>query len=344
MQQQASVAILSPHDSLAVKTAHAMTEISPTQITLAHSASSTVTTHLVYPAEPQRYNDPDLGAFLGWGAHCTVLVIDSSQGIDGDTINFASIAMGHHPTIIAVTGIDRDRGDFDESLAVCQRLFGSDKHVIATALPVLNDQEEVQGTLNLLTESIQWSNTDGSLVEHDLDAEHYELIENRWEELSAALAVVSLNDSFVADILAGERVSAHILYAEIIDAARRGELVPVMPMSGNVGLTELVDLANELGKPREQPWSPAPIIEEHDVIATVLTNNMVRIWRGSMSNGNYFLDSTVGTVTDIRSVRGHQLNHSQDLEIYLLTTDPVTPPGTTISSTGIRLRYNPDQD
>ncbi len=348
MQEQASIAILSPNFDLATLTSNALEAHNPTRISLVDATtperSSRVTSHAYFPAVTGDFVPPEIGSYISWGTNCLILVVDSSQGIDAATITFALQALTHHPTIIALTGLNHDRSSFDESVAVCQRVFGADRHVVATSLPVLNNEEEVQGILDLMTESIQWVNSDELIEEHDLDIEHYELITNRFDELLNALAVTTLSDAFAQSVINGEHHDADALFAEVVAATLRCEIIPVMPLSGKVGLAELAHLSSHVGMGTEFTWTPFRQSDTPETIATVLSSGLVRVWQGSLAPGEYLVvspDETEGRVTITECGATDYLPSGR---VTSASMSPPCPPGATISLTGISLQITQGLD
>ena len=349
MHRQASVAVLSADENLAAFTAQVLTSHSPTAITLLDvnslgksspntpAPSSAVTTHVFLPVRHSDFQPPHMGAFINWGANCTLLVIDSSQGIDSTTVSLMLVAMRHHPAIIAVTGLDNARSHFDETVAVCQRVFGTDRQIVALSLPVLDESESVQGTLNLLTETIQWRNAAGHFEEHDLDAEHYELIDTRFDELTNALAITTENDAFAHELLEGSSLDAQILHSELLGAIRSLELIPVMPISGDVGLTELIALLQEVGVDIPNEWSPFSPSYPDEPIASVIADGMVRVWHGNLTAGDFMFEDQPGQVTSLATIGGGAISHATCSSIYRANLVPDCEPGTTISISGSAL-------
>ena len=341
MQVQASVAILSPHLDTAKEVSSLLQAFNPTRISLLDPRSETefsrVTSYIYLPVQPADFSPPEIGAFIAWGANCLLLVVDSSQGIDASTINLASEALNNHPMIIAITGLDHERASFDESLAVCQRVFGADRAVVATSLPVLNDLEKVQGILNMLTESIQWVNAVGDIEEHDLDLEHYQLIEARFDELLNALAVSTTNETFAQDAINGDSVDAETLYTELVAATIRCELIPVLPLSQKVGLAELANLSSDIGVGGTNTWSPFTDCDPSVGIGTVLSDDLVRVWQGTFSSGEYLMVDHTKTVFNITVATHGDVEAFPGGRVIPMSISPEGTPGATISATGIAL-------
>ncbi len=341
MRQQASVAVLCTDVATSDSVALNLTSVTPTTITLIQggqdSKSSDVTSTIYLAANPSAFENLDLGAHLAWGANAVLLVVNSTHGIDAATIRAAKTAMLNHPLLIAITDLDSEQSSFDESLAVCQRVFGEDRRVAAISLPVLNDRELVQGSLNLATESITWQTSDHSCEEHDLDPEHYELVGNRIDELLDSLTITSLNESFVQAALSGEGVESSDIHDQIIDACQRLEFIPVLALEGDVGLRNISEFATELGLTKTDSWTPVKHQWVTGPIATVLPNDMIRLWQGTLTVSDYLIDGADGQITCLKTVGGTSMTCVTDSNIFIATLNPVAKPGATISTNQIHI-------
>ena len=338
MRKQASVAVLCADVVTASGVAQRLTAATPTTISLMErdnqSDSSEVISTMYLPADPNAYQPNELGAFICWGANALILVFNSAQGLDAATITAAQAAMINHPMLIVITDLDSDQSSFDESLAVCQRVFGDDRQVAAISLPVLNDHELVQGHLYLPTESITWMTSRETFEEHDLDAEHYDLIGNRMDELFNALIITSLNEEFVTEILSGEGVDAQLMHEQIVDACQRLEFIPVLTLQGNAGLQRVAHLASELGLSMTDAWTPVKHLWLDEPIATVLTDDLIRLWQGKLETSSYLFNGVEGQITSIQTVGGVSEMFIDDNLVFRASCTPAAVPGTTISQSG----------
>ena len=87
-------------------------------------------------------------ALLG-AADAALFVVASPQGLDGATAAlWERCAEAGLPRVVCVTQLDLPRADFDETVAVCQRVLGDDVHPLH--LPMLDDDERVAGLIGLL--------------------------------------------------------------------------------------------------------------------------------------------------------------------------------------------------
>jgi len=335
------VAVLCTDVGTASSVAQQLTFATPTTISLMDgsnpSDSSEVVSTIYLSADPGGYQPQELGAYICWGANAFILVVNSTQGLDPATITAAQTALINHPMLIVITDLDSDKSSFDESLAVCQRVFGEDRQVVAISLPVLNDRELVQGHLYLPTESITWMTSGDTVEEHDLDAEHYDLIVNRMEELFHALTITSLNDEFVTEVLSGKGADAQIMQEQIVDACQRLELIPVLTLQGSAGLQQVAQLASELGLSMTDAWTPVKHLWLDEPIATVLTNDLIRLWQGKLETSSYLFDGVEGEITAMQTVGGVEVMTTNASTISRATYTPAAVPGTTISKSGLMI-------
>ncbi len=128
------------------------------------------------------------------------------------------------PRAVVITKLDQARADFDESLAVCQRVFG--EGVLPLYLPVHGEDEggrradrpALPAGLRLLLRRR------GSPTAPE--AEHVELIENRRNELIEAVIQESEDDSLMDRYLPGEEIGLDVLIPDLERAVARGSFYP----------------------------------------------------------------------------------------------------------------------
>lgn len=340
MQRQASIAVVCSSRSVAEEVCQLLSRSTPTEISLVNDSkpqSSHVTTTLFIPTAPEQFLDPSLGAYLCWGTNAQILVIDSAAGIDSETISLTRGAMQFHPTIIAITGLNHPNSNFDESVAVCQRVFGEDRQVVPVSLPVLNDHEVVQGILDLLTDAIHWFDESGSIELHDLETEHYELVETRIDELLDAIAITSHDPELVASIVAGTGIDTDSFLSEVIEATLRRELVPIVALEGIIGSELVAQFAQQLGLLDSTTWSPVDYAGHEGVIATVLPENLLRLWQGTAKLDTYRHGGQPVTIEQLTTMSGRSVTEISESQLWRAITIPALPPGSTISESGYEI-------
>ncbi len=175
-------------------------------------------------------------------ADAALFVISAADGVDGATMllweECAAIGM---PRAVAVTKLDAVRADFEDTVAICQRVFG--EGVMALYLPLHGDDEAVIGNLGLLAEQI-YDYTAGEPAARSADAEHRELIQGHRSDLIEAIIQESEDDTLLDRYLAGEEIDIGVVEADLLTAVSRGRFHPVIPVSTEtgVGTVELLHL------------------------------------------------------------------------------------------------------
>ncbi|HWH29480.1 MAG TPA: elongation factor G-like protein EF-G2, partial [Mycobacteriales bacterium] len=172
-----------------------------------------------------------------------LFVVSAVGGLDARTTQLweecAAVGM---PRAVVITQLDRPRADFDETLAVCQRLLGDGVHPVL--LPLHGDDgEDVVGVLDLLRLRVSdWSG--GEPAERDPDAEHLSAVEGLRAELLEAVIAESEDETLLDRYLGGEELDLDLVVTDFERAVARGHFHPVLgvsPLSGP-GTAELLDL------------------------------------------------------------------------------------------------------
>jgi len=175
-------------------------------------------------------------------ADAALFVVSAADGVDGATMllweECAAIGM---PRAVAVTKLDAGRADFEDTVAICQRVFG--EGVMAVYLPLHGDDEAIIGNLGLLSQQI-YDYSSGERVERGAEAEHRELIEGNRSDLIEAIIQESEDDTLLERYLGGEEIDRDVLTTDLLTAVSRGRLYPVIPVSteSGVGTFELLQL------------------------------------------------------------------------------------------------------
>lgn len=175
-------------------------------------------------------------------ADAALFVVSAVDGVDGTTTMLweecASVGM---PRAVVVTHVDQPRGDFTETVAVCQRVFGDG--VQPLYLPLLGDDEVPAGLIGLLSQRV-YDYSSGSLAERDADPEHLAAIEETRAALVEGIIQESEDDTLLDRWLSGEPVAYETLVTDLEKAVARGSFYPVMPVVATTGLgaAELLDL------------------------------------------------------------------------------------------------------
>jgi len=190
-------------------------------------------------------------------ADAALFVISAVDGIDALTSSLweecATVGM---PRAVVITQLDRPRADFDEAVAICQRVFGDG--VQPLYLPMHADDESVAGLIGLLSRRVyDWSS--GDRVERDPDPEHLPLIDNTRSALIEGIIAESEDETLMDRYLAGEEIEQKVLIADLETAVARGTFYPVLaaaPLT-MLGTDELLEvLTAAFPTPLEHPCPP----------------------------------------------------------------------------------------
>jgi len=175
-------------------------------------------------------------------ADAALFVISAADGVDGATMllweECAAVGM---PRAVAVTKLDKERADFEDTVAICQRVFG--EGVMAIYLPLHGEDEAIIGNLGLLSQQI-YDYSSGGRVVHAAEEEHRALIEGNRSDLIEAIIQESEDDTLLDRYLDGEEIDVDVLTGDLLTAVSRGRLYPVIPVSAEngVGIGELLHL------------------------------------------------------------------------------------------------------
>jgi elongation factor G len=189
---------------------------------------------------------PDFVGELRAGLRATdaaLFVVSAVGGLDARTAQlWEECASAGLPRAVVVTQLDRARADFDEAVALCQRLLG--EGVLPLHVPMhADDDGGVAGVIDLLRLRVSdWSS--GEPVERDPDPEHLELVETLRAELLEAIIAESEDETLLDRYLAGDELDAALLVTDFERAVARGHFHPVLavsPLQG-AGTSELLDL------------------------------------------------------------------------------------------------------
>ena len=179
-------------------------------------------------------------------ADAAVFVVSAADGVDAaTTMLWQECAAVGMPRAVAVTKLDAGRADFEDTVAICQRVFGDGGAdvVLPLYLPLHGEDESITATLGLLSQQI-YDYSSGARVVRDAEDRHRELVEGARAELVEAIIQESEDDTLLERYLSGEEVGLDVLTADLLTAVSRGRFHPVLPVSAQngTGLQELLYL------------------------------------------------------------------------------------------------------
>jgi elongation factor G len=176
-------------------------------------------------------------------ADAALFVVSAVDGVDASTVALweecAAVGM---PRAVVVTRLDHARADFDEAVAICQRVFG--EGVLPLYLPMHGDDGEVAGLIGLLTQRV-YDHSGGALTPEirEPDPEHLPLIENARASLIEGIIAESEDETLMDRYLGGEEIDPKVLVEDLETAVERGTFYPVLPVGATtgVGITALLE-------------------------------------------------------------------------------------------------------
>ena len=188
-------------------------------------------------------------------ADAALFVVSATAGIDqATTMLWEECASVDMPRAVVVTHLDKRKGDFDDIVAICQRIFSED--VVPIHLPLLADNYAVAGLIDLLSQRIH-DYSSGNRVIRDSDLEHGPLIETARNSLIEAVIAQSEDETLMDRYLAGEEIDVDTLVADLEAAVSRGHFYPVVGSAiapVGFGAQELLSLITRgLPSPAEHP-------------------------------------------------------------------------------------------
>ena len=129
-----------------------------------------------------------------------------------------------------ITRLDAPRADFEETVALCQRVFGEGGDACRCTCRAADDGA-VAGW-SACCPSASSTTPSGSRVERDPDPEHVPLIEEARGRLIEAIIAESEDESLLERYLSGDDLDPAVLVADLETAVGRGHFHPVVPVCG----------------------------------------------------------------------------------------------------------------
>lgn len=287
-------------------------------------------------------------------ADAALFVVSAVDGLDGATAllwdECASVGM---PRAVVVTKLDQPRADFEESVAVCQRVFG--EGVVPLYLPLHDegpsDVDTVAGVIGLLSLQL-FDYSTGTRSARDADPEHAELVEGRRSDLIEAIIQESEDDALMDRYLAGEQVGSDILVPDLERAVARGAFYPVLPVvaTTGVGVHELLEVVTAgfpspaerplpgVTSPDGEPRAPLSCDPDGPLVAEVVKTttdpyvgrvSLVRVFSGTLT-----ADSPVHVSGHSARFAGTALENHEDHDVDEKVGVLSSPLGGTLRPTG----------
>ncbi|WP_341720279.1 elongation factor G-like protein EF-G2 [Micromonospora sp. FIMYZ51] len=281
-------------------------------------------------------------------ADAALFVVSAVDGMDAATAAlWEECAAVDMPRAVAVARLDHPRADFDEAVALCQRVFGD--NVLPLYLPMLGDDGvSTVGLLGLITRRV-FDYTDGLPPQvREPDPEHLPAIVESRNELIEGIIAESEDETLMDRYLGGEEIGTDLLIEDLEKAVARGHFYPVVPVCAatGVGLDALLEvLTAGFPSPPEHalpavtgidgtPRPPltcdpdGPLVAE--VVKTTIDRHVGRVCVVRVFSGTLRPEQTVHICGHGLADRGHP-DHDADERIAHL----YSPLGATLREVGV---------
>ncbi|MFD0819213.1 elongation factor G-like protein EF-G2 [Micromonospora zhanjiangensis] len=158
-------------------------------------------------------------------ADAALFVVSAVDGMDAATAAlWEECAAVDMPRAVAVARLDHQRADFDETVALCQRVFDD------------NDGVSVAGLLGLITQRVFDYSAGYPPAVREPDPEHLPAIDEARNELIEGIIAESEDETLMDRYLGGEQIEVQVLIDDLEKAVARGHFYPVVPVCAETGL------------------------------------------------------------------------------------------------------------
>ena len=178
-------------------------------------------------------------------ADAALFVVSAADGVDSATaLLWEECAAVGMPRAVVITKLDNGRADFDDMVAMCQRVFG--EGVAPLYLPLHAEDGAPAGLIGLLSQQV-FDYSSGTRVTREPDAEHLPLIQGARDALIEGIIAESEDESLMDRYLAGEDIDVKVLIADLETAVARGSFHPVLLATAPTGLgtAELLEVMTQ---------------------------------------------------------------------------------------------------
>jgi elongation factor G len=268
-------------------------------------------------------------------ADAALFVVSAVDGVDGTTqMLWEECAAVGMPRAVVVTKLDKERADFDEIVAICQRVFGDG--VQPLYLPLAKDDDTIGGLIGLLSQQV-YDYSAGERVQKDPDPEHLPLIETARNSLIEGIIAESEDESLMDRYLGGEAIDIDTLIEDLEKAVARGSFFPVLAVASpaGIGMSELLEVVTRgfpsplehglpaVTTPEGKPKDPlstdpsGPLVAE--IVKTTSDPYVGRISLVRVFSGTIRPDETVHVSGHGLEDRGHE-DHDVDEKVGALSS------------------------
>jgi elongation factor G len=268
-------------------------------------------------------------------ADAALFVVSAVDGVDAATSALweecAAVGM---PRAVAVTRLDHQRADFEETVATCRSTFG--EGVLPLYLPLHGDDgQSVVGLIGLITQRVLDYSKGYPPAGRDPDAEHLPAIADARNELLEGIIAESEDETLMERYLEGEEIETSAIIDDLEKAVARGSFYPVVPVCAEtrVGVDVLLDVLTSAfpsplehglpsvtgvdGSPREPlRCDPSgPLVAE--VVKTTIDSYVGRVSLVRVFSGTLRPEATVHVSGHGMQERGHPDHDSDERVAHL---------------------------
>ncbi|MCY7373836.1 MAG: elongation factor G-like protein EF-G2 [Spirochaetaceae bacterium] len=268
-------------------------------------------------------------------ADAALFVVSAVDGVDAATqMLWEECAAVRMPRAVVITKLDKDRADFDEAVAICQRVFGDG--VLPLYLPMADEEGVAAGVIGLLSRTVA-DYSGGTRVEREPDPQHVPLIDTARNALIEGIIAESEDETLMDRYLSGEDIELKVLVDDLETAVARGSFYPVLATAAlnGTGMTELLDVVTQgfpsplehevppVTSPDGSPRGPltcdpaGPLVAE--VIKTTTDPYVGRISLVRVFSGTLRPDTILHVSGHFGSERGHE-DHDLEEKVGALTS------------------------
>ncbi|RKR91587.1 small GTP-binding protein [Micromonospora pisi] len=169
-------------------------------------------------------------------ADAALFVVSAAGGMDAATVDlWEECAALDMPRVVAVSRLDHPKADFDEAVALSQRLFGD--NVLPLHLTMLGDDGvSVAGLLELITRRVLDYTGGLPAAVREPEPEHLPAIGEARDELIETILAESEDETLLDRYIDGEEIAADVLIDDLETAVTGGHFYPVVPVCAETGV------------------------------------------------------------------------------------------------------------
>ncbi len=194
-------------------------------------------------------------------ADAALFVVSAVDGMDAATAALweecAAVGM---PRAVAIARLDHQRANFDETLGVCQSVFGD--NVLPLYLPLHGDDgTSVVGLIGLISQRVLDYSDGYPPSPREPDDEHVSGIDEARNELLEGIIAESEDETLMDRYLSGEEIETATIIEDLEKAVARGTFYPVIPVCADtrVGLDALLEVLTSAFPAPPEHVAPPPV-------------------------------------------------------------------------------------